>query len=82
MISTVLLKFGKNNGIAVYVPKETFFKEMAAKIKLSQHFFFNLFRELSGRTLYVCMYKCMYGIYNIYKASVGPGSVQQIMPYH
>jgi hypothetical protein len=36
----VLLKHGKNDGIAVYIPKETLLKEMAAKIKLSQHFFF------------------------------------------
>jgi hypothetical protein len=34
MTPTVLLKCGKNDGIAVYVPKETiFFKEMAAKIE-------------------------------------------------
>jgi hypothetical protein len=31
--STVLLKRGKNGGIAVYVPKETILKEMAAKIE-------------------------------------------------
>jgi hypothetical protein len=47
MTSTVLLKRGKNDGIAVYVPKETILKEMAAKIKLSQHFFFDLVWELS-----------------------------------
>jgi hypothetical protein len=29
----VLLKRGRNNGIAVYVPKETILKEMAAKIE-------------------------------------------------
>jgi hypothetical protein len=29
----VLLKRGKNNGIAVYVPKETILKEMAANIE-------------------------------------------------
>jgi hypothetical protein len=29
----VLLKRGKNDGIAVYVPKETILKEMAAKIE-------------------------------------------------
>jgi hypothetical protein len=46
MTSTVLLKHGKNDGIAVYVPKETILKEMAAKIKLSQHFFFDLVWEL------------------------------------
>jgi hypothetical protein len=28
-----VLKHGKNNGIAVYVPKETVLKEMAAKIE-------------------------------------------------
>jgi hypothetical protein len=33
MTSTVLLKHGKNDGIAVYVPKETTLKEMAANIK-------------------------------------------------
>jgi hypothetical protein len=43
MISTVLLKRGKNDRIAVYVPKETISKEIVAKIcKLSQHFFFDL----------------------------------------
>jgi hypothetical protein len=31
--STVLLKGGKNNGIAVYVHKETILKEMAVKIE-------------------------------------------------
>jgi hypothetical protein len=48
--SMVLLKHGKNGGIAVYVPKETIMKEMAAKIKLSKHFFFALVWELSNRT--------------------------------
>jgi hypothetical protein len=52
MTSTVLLKHGKNGGIAVYVPKETILKEMAAKIKLSQHFFFDLVQELFDRTSY------------------------------
>jgi hypothetical protein len=33
MTSTVLLKCGKNYGIAVYVPKETVLKELAAKIE-------------------------------------------------
>jgi hypothetical protein len=33
MTSMVLLRHGKNNGIAVYVPKKTIFKEMAAKIE-------------------------------------------------
>jgi hypothetical protein len=33
MTSTVLLKDGKSNGIAVYVPKETILKDMAAKIE-------------------------------------------------
>jgi hypothetical protein len=42
----------KNDGIAVYVPKETILKEIAAKIKLNQHFFFDLVRELSNRTSY------------------------------
>jgi hypothetical protein len=51
MTSTVLLKCGKNDGIAVYIPKATLFKEMAAKTKLSQHFFFDLFQELSDSKL-------------------------------
>jgi hypothetical protein len=33
MTSTVLLKRGENDGIAVYVPTETIVKEMAAKIE-------------------------------------------------
>jgi hypothetical protein len=33
MTSTVLLKRGKNDGIAVNVPKETILKDMAAKIE-------------------------------------------------
>jgi hypothetical protein len=33
MTSTVPLKHGKNNGIAVYIPKETTLKEMAVKIE-------------------------------------------------
>jgi hypothetical protein len=33
MTSTVLLKHGKNDGIAVYIPRETIFKEMAVKIE-------------------------------------------------
>jgi hypothetical protein len=33
MTSTVLLKRGENDGIAVYVPKETNLKEMATKIE-------------------------------------------------
>jgi hypothetical protein len=48
MTSTVLLNHGKNDGIAVHIPKETILKEMAADIKLSQHFFFDLVRELSN----------------------------------
>jgi hypothetical protein len=43
----VLLKHGKNDGIAVYIPKETILKAMAAKIKLSQHFFFDPVQKLS-----------------------------------
>jgi hypothetical protein len=53
MTFTVLLKRGKNDGIAVYVPKETILKEMAAKIKLSLHFFLDLVRELSDSPSYV-----------------------------
>jgi hypothetical protein len=36
----VLSEHGKNYGSTVYVPKETILKEMAAKIELSQHFFY------------------------------------------
>jgi hypothetical protein len=43
----VFLKCAKNEGIAVCFPKETILKEIAAKIKLIQHFFFDLFWELS-----------------------------------
>jgi hypothetical protein len=52
MTSTVLFMRGKNDGIAVYVPKEAILKETAAKIKLSQHFFFDLVWELSNRASY------------------------------
>jgi hypothetical protein len=45
MTSTVLLKRGKNDVIPVYISKETVLKEMAAKIKLSQHFLFDLVRD-------------------------------------
>jgi hypothetical protein len=39
------------------------------------------------KRVYTCTYVYMYvcinvGIYNIYKASESPGSVQQIMPYY
>jgi hypothetical protein len=43
-------KCGKNDGIAVYVPKENILKEMAAKIKLNQNFFIDLVREHSDRS--------------------------------
>jgi hypothetical protein len=33
MTSTVLFNRGKNDGIAVYVPKETILKEMVVKIE-------------------------------------------------
>jgi hypothetical protein len=33
MTSTVLLKHGKNDGIPVYIPKETILKEMVARIE-------------------------------------------------
>jgi hypothetical protein len=48
--STVLLKRGKNDGIAVCVPKKTILKEMAVKIKLSHHFFSYLVWELYDST--------------------------------
>jgi hypothetical protein len=31
---------GKNDGITVYVSKDTSLKEVATKIKLNQHFYF------------------------------------------
>jgi hypothetical protein len=52
MASTVLLKRGVNDGIAVCIPKETILNEMAAKIKLSQALFFCLVREPSDGTSY------------------------------
>jgi hypothetical protein len=64
----VFLKHEKNDGIAVYVSKETILKEMAAKIKLSQHFFFVLVWELSERTSYMKKYKVMTAsIYGLFK---------------
>jgi hypothetical protein len=33
MTSMVLLKCGRNDGIAIYFPKKTILKEMAAKIE-------------------------------------------------
>jgi hypothetical protein len=51
MISLVLSKHGKNDGITAYISKENILKEMAAKLsKLSQHFFFDLVHELSDCT--------------------------------
>jgi hypothetical protein len=32
MTSTVVLKHGKNNGIGVYIPKETLLMEVATKM--------------------------------------------------
>jgi hypothetical protein len=40
MTSTVLLKRGKKRWIAVYVPKETILKVMAAKIEVKPAFLF------------------------------------------
>jgi hypothetical protein len=67
MISMVLLKHGKNGGITVYVPKETMLKEIAAKMKLNQHFFFDLVWELSDGTSYIIrqftvIWNCSYKI--------------------
>jgi hypothetical protein len=51
MTSTVLLKRGKNDGITVYIPKETILNEMAAKIELSYaSISFDLVQELSNST--------------------------------
>jgi hypothetical protein len=40
MTSTVILKGGKKDGIAVYVPEEPILQEMAAKIELVKRAFF------------------------------------------
>jgi hypothetical protein len=45
-------KCGKNDGIVVYIPKETILNEMSAKIKLSQHFSFDLVQELSDPSMF------------------------------
>jgi hypothetical protein len=53
MTSTVLFKRGKNDEMAVYIPKETILKEMAAKLsKFSQNFFFDPVQELPDTTSY------------------------------
>jgi hypothetical protein len=57
MTSTVLLKRGKSYGIAVYVPKETILKEMAAK--------FDLVRELSNIYIYYIINKLSAACYAI-----------------
>jgi nitrogen fixation protein len=49
----LLLKRRKNDGIAVYVPKKTISKELAAKIQLSQNLSFVLVRELTDTTSYL-----------------------------
>jgi hypothetical protein len=47
MTSTVLLKRGENNGIAVYVPNGLFWRRWQPKLsKQSQNFFLDLVREL------------------------------------
>jgi hypothetical protein len=53
MTSTLLLKHGRNYVIPIYIPKETILKEVADKIKLSQHFPFDLVQELSDSTVYI-----------------------------
>jgi hypothetical protein len=53
----VLWKRGKNDGITVYILKETILKEMAAKIKVSQHFLFDLVQELSNSTSYMTIFQ-------------------------
>jgi hypothetical protein len=45
----VLLKRGENDGIAVYIPKETTLKEMAAKIEQVKPAFFDLVQELANK---------------------------------
>jgi hypothetical protein len=47
MTYSVPLKRRKNGGIDVYVPKKTILKQMAAKIKLSQHFLLTYSGNLS-----------------------------------
>jgi pimeloyl-ACP methyl ester carboxylesterase len=48
----VLLMCGRNDGIAVHIPKESVLKEMAAKIQEVKPAFFDLVEELSDRPLY------------------------------
>jgi hypothetical protein len=51
--SMVLLKHRRNDGITVYIPKETILKEMAAKIEhVKPVFLFYLVPELSNITSY------------------------------
>jgi hypothetical protein len=54
MTSTVLLKRGKKTIGSLYAfPRRLFWRRRQPKLsKLSQHFFFDLVRELSGRTSY------------------------------
>jgi hypothetical protein len=57
--STVFLNHGKNDGTSVYVRKETILKEMAAIIKLSQHFIFDQVWELFDSTSYMGCKACV-----------------------
>jgi hypothetical protein len=66
MTSMVLLKREKNNEIAVYVPKKTILKVMAAKRKLSQHFFYLVWKLSDSTSCHVCTQK-MYSVLVISK---------------
>jgi hypothetical protein len=41
----------ENNGITIYIPKDTIFQDMTAKIMLNQHLFSDLVRDLSNNPL-------------------------------
>jgi hypothetical protein len=50
IISTLFLKRGKNDGIAVYFPKETILKEMAAKFKVTDNLKRSWRRQICNRS--------------------------------
>jgi hypothetical protein len=78
MTSTVLLKCGKNYRITVYVFRETLLKEMADKIKLSQHLFFTLVRELAQGNPYTEL--CVKTLYSF--LPVPPQTLTTSQPQH
>jgi hypothetical protein len=54
----------------------------ACRLPESQSAVISLLSVCTICILHVITRKCMYSRINIYRASVSPGSVQQIMPYH